>query len=133
VAAFQLARTMAGGRVALGEVTQANRSVPNMGNTPYGNIMVAHLLLQDNTRQIDRDRYVAEQGSRGVDPVRAQSVFDQVNPPDRYVVAAAAGAVRQAFPGSVTYLQQHPTPAVKADFDKRYGTGVADMILGGGS
>jgi hypothetical protein len=132
VAAFQMARTMAGGRVALGEVTQANRSVPNMGNTPYGNIVVGHLLMQQKLQQIDRNRFVYEQGQRGVDPGQAGIAFDRVNPPSRYVAAAAAGAMQQAFPQVVAALRRDPQPANVKAVDQKFGDGAAEFILSQG-
>jgi hypothetical protein len=130
VAAFSLARTMAGGRVALGEVLQANRSVPNMGNTPFGNVMVTQLLLQDNVHQTDRLRYQAEQAARGVDPIASGRVFDQYNPVEKYVSAAAAGGVQEAYPQVVAALKAAPSPANVAAFNRKFGDGSAQVLLG---
>ena len=131
VAAFSLARTMAGGRVALGEVLQANRSVPNMGNTPFGNFMVTQLLLQDNTHQSDRLRYQAEQAGRGVDPIVSGRTFDQYNPVRNYVSAAAAGAVNEAYPQVVSALKGAPTTANIEAFNRKFGDGSAQVLLSG--
>jgi hypothetical protein len=131
VAAFSLARTMAGGRVALGEVLQANRSVPSMANTPFGNVMVTQLLLQDNTHQSDRLRYQAEQAGRGVDPIVSGRTFDQYNPVRNYVSAAAAGAVNEAYPQVVTALKGAPTTANIEAFNRKFGDGSAQVLLSG--
>lgn len=128
-ASMQMARTMSGGRVALGEVLQANKSVPNLGNTPYGNIVVTHLLTQDNLHQADRMRYQYEQAARGVDPVAAGAAFDQLNPASNYVSAAAAGAVQQAYPQDVAKLRFNPTvPEIEA-FNQKYGDGSGDILV----
>lgn len=129
VAAFSLARSMAGGRVALGEVTQANRSVPNMGNTPYGNVMVTHLLMQQNARESDRLKYQAAQAANGVDPNVAFEAFNQQNPPSKYVAAASAGSVSEAFPQVVQALKGAPSATNIAAFDRRYGEGAAEVLL----
>jgi len=131
VAAFTLARTMSGGRVALGEVLQANQSVPNINNSFYGNSVVSNLLLQDNMRQTDRLRYQAQQADRGVSPTVAGDMFDRINPPDRYVVAAMATAAQNYNPRGVQKLTQAPTAANIAAFDRRYGQGTSETILRG--
>jgi hypothetical protein len=131
VAAFALARTMSGGRVALGEVLQANQSVPNINNSFYGNSVVSNLLLQDNMRQTDRLRYQAEQADRGVSPTVSGDAFDRVNPPENYVVAAMATAAKNYNPRGVQALMQTPTAANISAFDQRYGQGTAQMILRG--
>jgi hypothetical protein len=130
VAAFTLARTMSGGRVALGEVMQANQSVPNPQNSFYGNTVVSNLLLQDNMRQTDRMRYQAQQAERGVSPVAAGDAFDRVNPPQNYVVAGLAAAAKDFSPLYVKQLQAQPTPANIQLFDKKFGQGTAQVILG---
>ena len=131
VAAFSLARTMAGGRVALGEVLQANRSVPNMANTPFGNVVVTQLLLQDNVHQTDRLRYQAEQAAKGVDPIASGRVFDQYNPVRNYVSAAAAGAVAEAYPQVIAALKSAPTVANIEAFNRKFGDGSAQVLLSG--
>lgn len=130
VAAFTLARQMSGGRVAVGEVLQANRSVPNQENSPYGNVVVSNLLLTENLRQTDRAAYVYEQATRGVDPVRAARVFDKTNPPESYVSTALAHSVETFYPQAVQKLRSvKPTPAVIAAFDKYWGAGTAQRLL----
>jgi hypothetical protein len=129
LAAFTLARSVSS-RVALGEVLQSNKAVPNMGNTPFGNIVVNHMLMQLNTHQIDRSQYVYEQAQRGADPEQAGKAFDAVNPPSKYITGAMASATAEAYPQSVAALKAAPTPANRAAFDKRYGDGTAGTLLG---
>ena len=108
-AAFALARSMAGGRVAVGEVLQANRGTPNLQNSVFGNLVVNNLLIQENQRQIERGRYVYQQVSdHGADPQKAGDAFDQANPTWKYVPTALATAVTKYYPSAANYLRSNP-------------------------
>jgi len=127
--AFELARSM-GSRAPLGELMQANRGVPNIEVTRFGNLTVGNMLMAANNREYDRNAYIYDQSKKGGDPVEARQTFDRINPPERYISTAFGQAVAQAFPASVTALKSAPTPVNIAAFDRRYGGGAAESLLG---
>lgn len=135
VAAFTLARSLSGGRVAVGEVLQANRSTPNQENSPYGNVVVTNLLAQENMRQLEREKFMYQAAENNADPQQAANQFDAANPASKYVVTALATSAGEFAPQQVQVLRQHPNAAMIRAFDGRWGQGTAEYLLrnGGGT
>jgi len=128
-ASFSLARSMVGARVAVAEVQYAFKANPNLENTPFGNILMSNMLIQENQRQIDRNDYVFEQASRNADPMLAERTFDQVRPPVNYLRTAKADAIQYYFPALAKGLSAAPTVANIEAVNKKFGPGTAEAIL----
>jgi hypothetical protein len=124
---FELAKTL-GSREAMMIVQQAVAAVPNADNTYLGARVVSSSLRQAAQRQSDYYEFLNDFAAKhGGNTFGADIAFNKQNPVGNYTKTAIANAIPQ---GAKDLLLSAPDK-YKADFEAKYGPGVARFVLGG--
>lgn len=116
-----------GQREAASIVQGATNAVPHDENSYLGFRLVSSSVEQAMQRQRDLYSFKADRLANNGSLLTAERDFNKANPPENYVRRAIANAVPDA---AVNLLASNPDQ-YKADFDKKYGDGMAAYVLGG--
>lgn len=115
-----------GSREAASIIQMGAGAVPSAQQSYLGAKYNAASIKAATQRQIDLHEYKTQLLSQGKSLIGADAAFNKVRPPEQY----AMKGITDVIPAPAKqYLAAHPETA--AHFDKQFGTGTAEFLLGG--
>lgn len=125
-AGMELIKSNFGGSREAASIIQMGRTaVPGVQNSYVGAKYVSATIRAANQMQMDLYNYKKQLADSGHSLVGAESEFYKTHPPQQYAMGAITSQIPQP---AVAHLRSNPNLA--PDFDKQFGAGTAEFILG---